>query len=90
VNLIVTRRYPGQGAVTLDAEHYRHRRESQIVALAERMADRVRQTGNAITLEPMTAAERRLVHLALADDPELVTNSVGEGENRKLVISTRR
>ncbi|MCK9518319.1 MAG: Jag N-terminal domain-containing protein [Dehalococcoidia bacterium] len=89
VNLIVTRRYPGQGGVTLDAEHYRHRRETQIVALAERMADRVRQTGSAITLEPMSAAERRLVHLALADDPELVTNSVGEGENRKVVISTR-
>ncbi len=89
VNLIVTRRYPGMGGVTIDAEHYRHRRESQIVALAERMADRVRQTGSPITLEPMTPAERRIVHLALADDPDLVTNSVGEGENRKVVISTR-
>lgn len=89
VNLIVTRRYPGMGGVTIDAEHYRHRREAQIVALAERMAERVRQTGNPITLEPMTPAERRIVHLALADDPDLVTNSVGEGENRKVVISTR-
>jgi len=90
VNLIVARRYPGMGAVTLDVEHYRHRREEQVVSLAQRMADRVRQTGAPITLEPMSAAERRLVHITLAEDPELETNSVGEGENRKVVISTRR
>lgn len=90
VNLIVTRRFPGPGGVTIDVEHYRHRREDQVVSLARRMADRVRQTGNAITLEPMSAAERRLVHMAIADDPELETNSIGEGENRKVVISARR
>jgi spoIIIJ-associated protein len=90
VNLIVSRRYPGKGGVSIDVEHYRHRREEQVVSLAQRMADRVRQTGAPITLEPMTAAERRLVHLALADDPQLMTNSVGEGDNRKVVISTRR
>src|SRR3970040_1479377 len=89
-NLIVSRRYPGKGGVTIDVEHYRHRLEEQVVSLAQRMADRVRQTGSAITLEPMTAAERRLVHLSLADDPELMTNSIGEGDNRKVVISTRR
>jgi len=77
------------GAVTLDVEHYRHRREEQVVSLAQRMADRVRQTGAPITLEPMSAAERRLVHITLAEDPELETNSVGEGDNRKVVISTR-
>ena len=90
VNLIVTRRYPDRGGVTIDVEHYRHRREEQIVALAQRMADRVREGGSPITLEPMTASERRLVHLALADDPDLETNSTGEGENRKVVISSRR
>jgi spoIIIJ-associated protein len=90
VNLIVSRRYPGRGGVTIDVEHYRHRREEQITSMAHRMADRVRQTGAPITLEPMPAADRRLVHLALADDPELMTNSIGEGENRKVVISTRK
>ncbi len=90
VNLIVSRRYPGKGGVSIDVEHYRHRREDQVVSLARRMADRVRQTGSPITLEPMTASERRLVHLALAEDPELATNSVGEGDNRKVVISMRR
>jgi spoIIIJ-associated protein len=90
VNLIVTRRYPGRPGVTIDVEHYRHRREEQVVTMAQRMADRVRQTGNPITLEPMTAAERRLVHLLFAEDPDLETNSIGEGENRKVVISSRR
>jgi spoIIIJ-associated protein len=89
VNLIVSRRYPGKGGVSIDVEHYRHRREEQVVSLAQRMADRVRQTGAPITLEPMTASERRLVHLALAEDPELATNSIGEGDNRKVVISMR-
>jgi spoIIIJ-associated protein len=89
VNLIVTRRYPGRGGVSIDVEHYKHRREEQIVSLARRMADRVRQTGAPITLEPMSAAERRIVHLVLADDPELATNSIGEGEHRKVVISAR-
>jgi len=90
VNLIVSRRYPGKGGVTVDVEHYRHRREELILSLARRMADRVRETGNPITLEPMIPFERRLVHMAFADDPDLVTNSIGEGDNRKVVISSRR
>lgn len=89
VNLILARRYPGKGSVTIDVEHYRHRNEERIIALAQRMADRVRQTGTPITLEPMSAAERRLVHITFADDPELETNSIGEGENRKVVISLK-
>ncbi len=87
VNLVMTRRYPGRGSVTVDVEHYRHRREEQVVSLAGRMAERVREMGEPITLEPMSAAERRLVHLALVEDPELETNSIGEGESRKVVIS---
>ncbi len=90
VNLILARRYPGRGGVTIDVEYYRHRREEQVVSLAKRMADRVRETGAPITLEPMSASERRLIHLTFADDPDLETNSVGEGENRKVVISARR
>ncbi|MBI2767281.1 MAG: Jag N-terminal domain-containing protein [Chloroflexi bacterium] len=90
VNLIVGRRFPGKGGVSVDVEHYRHRREEQVVALAQRMAERVRETGSPITLEPMSAAERRLVHLAISEDPALETNSIGDGDNRKVVISARR
>lgn len=90
VNLIVGRRYPDEGGVTIDIEHYRHRREEQLVDLANRMADRVRENGNPITLEPMSAADRRLVHLTLADDPDVETHSTGDGEDRKVVISQRQ
>lgn len=90
VNLILNRKHPGKGGVTIDVEHYRHRNEERIVALAKRMGDRVRESGNPITLEPMSAAERRLVHITFADDPDVETNSIGDGENRKVVISPRR
>ena len=89
VNLILGRKYPGRGGVTIDVEHYKHRNEERIVNLAKRMAERVRESGTPITLEPMSAAERRLIHMTFADDPELETNSVGEGENRKVVISLK-
>ena len=90
VNLILAKRFPGRGGVTLDVEHYRHRREEQVISLARRMADRVRETGSPITLEPMTASERRLIHILFAEDQQLETNSVGEGDNRKVVISARQ
>jgi len=90
VNLILNRKFPGKGGVTIDVEHYRHRNEERIVALATRMGDRVRESGNSITLEPMSAAERRLVHIMFAEDADLETNSIGDGENRKVVISPKR
>lgn len=90
VNLIVGRRFPEKGNVTIDVEHYRHRREEQVLAIAQRMADRVREQGGSITMEPMPPSERRLIHLAFADDPDLETNSIGDGDNRKVVISARR
>lgn len=91
VNLIVQRKYPEtHSAVTIDVEQYRKRRELQLIDLATRMADRVRRTGSPITLEPMTPAERRIIHVTLAEDADLETNSIGEGEDRKVVISARR
>jgi spoIIIJ-associated protein len=50
------------------------------------MADRVRQSRRPITLEPMPANERRIIHLTLSEDPAVVTGSVGMGEDRKIVI----
>lgn len=89
VNLALARKHPGRGGVTVDIEHYRHRNEERLVDLARRMGDRVRQTGAPITLEPMSAADRRIVHLQFVDDPELETHSIGDGENRKVVITRR-
>ncbi|MBI2913213.1 MAG: protein jag [Chloroflexi bacterium] len=90
VNLMLSRKTGGKVLVSVDAEHYHRRREESLQGLALRMADRVRQTGRPFTLEPMPAAERRLIHLALVDDPGVATGSVGSGEDRRVVIQPRR
>jgi spoIIIJ-associated protein len=88
--LMVGRRFPDAGPYHVDVEGYRKRREVWLRDLAFRMAERVRSTGRSITLEPMPANERRIVHMALAKDPTVGTTSVGEGETRKVAISVRR
>jgi spoIIIJ-associated protein len=90
INLMVSRKMGTRVLISVDIEHYRRRREDSLQGLAHRMADRVRQSGRTITLEPMPAAERRIVHLALAEDGAVTTGSVGEGEGRKVVIYPRR
>ncbi len=90
VNLIVGRKFDGQSVFSVDVEGYRRRREQTLRRLALRMAERVKETGRPVTLEPMPANERRIVHLALAQDPKVVTASLGEGENRKVSISLKR
>ncbi len=90
LNLIVSRRFKGHGPFAVDVEGYRQRREKSLQDLAFRMAERVRSTGRSVTLEPMPASERRIVHLALAKDPTVSTSSFGDGEARKVSISVRR
>jgi len=86
LNLLVSRRVQKWPQVVVDVGNYRQRRQESLEGLARRMAERVRQTGRPIMLEPMAAYERRIVHLALRDDKSIYTESSGEGENRKIVI----
>jgi spoIIIJ-associated protein len=74
--------------VPVDIEGYRRRREEQLREIADRVASRVRATGQAVTLEPMLAYERRIVHLAVQDTPGVKTESVGVDPNRRVVISS--
>jgi spoIIIJ-associated protein len=90
LNLMVRRRLHSRITFGIDIEGYRRRREATLNGLARRMADRVRATGQSLTLEPMPPAERRIVHLALADDPDVLTVSIGEGDARKVAITPRR
>lgn len=90
VNLLLSRQLSEGGRVIIDVEQYRERRDSAIQQLALRVAERVVATGRPATLEPMPAAERRMVHLALADHPHVLTQSVGEGEERKVSIRPKR
>ncbi|MCH8065433.1 MAG: protein jag [Chloroflexi bacterium] len=90
VNLMVSRRFKDQAPFTIDVEGYRRRREDSLQDLAFRMAEEVRSSGRPVTLEAMPAYERRIIHLALAKDPTVATASVGEGDARKVRISTQQ
>ncbi len=70
----------------VDVQNYKVRRGEALQKLAQRMADRVIETGRAVTLEAMPPAERRIVHLALRDHPQVTTHSIGEGDSRKVMI----
>lgn len=70
----------------VDVESYKARREEQLVKLAERMAERAVSTGRTVSLEAMPARERRIVHIALRNMSNVTTQSVGEGEQRKVTI----
>lgn len=76
--------------VVVDAEGYRARRESTLKALAERSAAKVSRDASPVTLKPMTAAERKVVHLHLKDDPRVETESEGQEPYRAVVISPLR
>ncbi|MEO8458269.1 MAG: RNA-binding cell elongation regulator Jag/EloR [Chloroflexota bacterium] len=89
VNVMMTRKTGSKVLVTVDVEHYHRRREETLQGLARRMADRVRQSRRPMTLEPMPANERRIIHLALAEDNSVQTGSVGMGDERKVVIRPR-
>lgn len=73
----------------VDVEGYKARREEQLMRLAERMAERVVSTGRAVALEAMPPRERRIVHITLRNHPHVTTQSVGEGDQRKVTIIPR-
>jgi len=87
VNRAVFRDDTGHGVrVSLDVEGYRQRRQESLEQLALRLAAKARATGRLVTLNPMSARDRRIVHLTLQSDPSVNTRSEGEGHYRKLVI----
>lgn len=84
---MVTNRQLGRKAyVVIDIEDYRERRVQMLRRLARRTAGRVGSSGREDSLEPMSPAERRIVHMALAGHPEVRTESEGEGNQRRVVI----
>ena len=89
VNLMLSRRMGDWTRVLVDVEDYRGRRERQLVEIARRAAERVIETGKMLQLEPMSALERRWIHIALRDNPDVVTQSIGEEPNRRIVVLPR-
>lgn len=76
--------------IVLDVEGYKQRRCEGLRALAARLADQVKNRKMPFSMEPMTAFERRVIHLALADHPDVFTESTGVGESRKVVITPKK
>lgn len=90
VNLMLSREMGAWTRVLVDVEDYRGRRERQLREIAERAAARVLETGKMLQLEPMPALERRWVHLALRNNPDVATQSIGEEPNRRIVVLPRQ
>ncbi|HSJ90274.1 MAG TPA: RNA-binding cell elongation regulator Jag/EloR [Anaerolineales bacterium] len=74
----------------VDVEGYRDRREKQLIQMAKRVADQVVKSGRRQTLEPMPSSERRVIHIALRDHPEVKTESTGEEPYRKVMILPKK
>jgi spoIIIJ-associated protein len=76
--------------VVVDTEKYRERREENLAQLARRMGEKAKSTGRAVSLQPMNASDRRLVHLALKHDHDIETRSEGEGSLKSIKIFPRK
>jgi spoIIIJ-associated protein len=90
IRLIMTHKMQVKMPIILDIEGYKQRRCEGLRALAERLAEQVKTRRLPFTMEPMPAFERRVIHVALADHPDVVTESTGIGESRKVVISPKK
>ncbi len=72
--------------IQVDSEGYRDRRAEVLIELATKLAEKVRSTGRPVEMDPMSPSERRVVHVALANETDLETRSEGEGIYRHLII----
>ncbi|MCS6871251.1 MAG: RNA-binding cell elongation regulator Jag/EloR [Anaerolineae bacterium] len=88
--LITSRQIGRRAYLVVDVDGYKARREEMLRRLAFRMAEQAIQRGRTVSMEPMPPHERRIIHLTLKDNPNVSTESVGEGENRKVTIVPRR
>jgi len=91
VTNVMVGRYLSEGErIIVDVERYRQRREHTVREIALRAARQVKMTGDPITLDAMQAFERRAIHLALERDPEVMSGSIGEEPERRVVVGPRK
>ncbi len=86
VRLIVGHQKRSWLPIIIDVEGYKQRRYQALQAFARQMAEQVKTKKMSFTLEPMPAYERRIIHLALAEHQDVMTESIGQGESRRVVI----
>ncbi len=90
VRLIVGHQEGVWAPIAIDVEGYKQRRYQSLQTFAQQMAEQVKSREAPFSLEPMPAYERRLIHLVLADDPDVTTESSGQGEARRVVILPKK
>jgi spoIIIJ-associated protein len=90
INKIVHKGAEDKKRIVVDTENYRSRREESLARLALRLAEKAKRLGRPVTISPMNAHDRRLIHLALQDDKTLRTRSTGTGLYRKVVITPEK
>lgn len=90
VNKIVHKGAEDKKRIVVDTENYRSRREESLVNLAQRLAEKAKRMGRPVTISPMSAHDRRIIHLALQEDKALRTWSTGTGLYRKIIISPEK
>jgi spoIIIJ-associated protein len=90
INKIVHKDAEDKKRIVVDTENYRLRREDSLVQLAQRLAEKAKRMGRPVTISPMSAHDRRIIHLALQDDKTLRTWSTGSGLYRKVIISPEK
>ena len=86
INRMVNKRLKNTLRVVLDIDDYRKRRGDSIAQMAIRLGDKAKRTGHSQTVGPFNAYDRRIIHLTLKEDPSLNTESLGEGELKKVKI----
>lgn len=89
VNQAFGRQLPKGERIVCDVDNFRATREAELRAMARHAAERVRKSGVPFTFGPMEASERRVIHLSLADESDLYTESVGEGASRRLKVTLK-
>lgn len=90
VRLIVSHQTESRESIVIDIEGYKQRRYQALEDFARQMAEQVKARGKPYAFEPMSSFERRIIHITLAGHPEVTTESVGEGEARKVVILPKK
>ena len=86
LRLLITKKNPEAPLILLDINGYREKREAFLRDLSQELADQVIKTKKSVMLQPMSSYERRIIHLELAERSDIVTESIGEGPERRIVI----
>jgi spoIIIJ-associated protein len=90
INRMVNKRLKKPARVVLDIDDYRKRRADSLTKMAVRLGEKAKSTGHSVTLGPFSAHDRRTIHIALKEDPSLRTESLGEGETKKITIIPKK